>query len=245
MEVMALVIRERDRSAPHKASLGPSKLIGATLLALASVRCATIKHGTTQPILVESDPTGAAVSLKCDKDSIPNLGSTPTTIQVSRKSKSCAIGIQKDGYVPANVLLHRTISGAYAGNLVLGGAVGLVADAADGAMYDQEPKAVRVKLEELDRQPITTLPAPVPQNRRMLQDRSGRDVAWMADQESDVASCKQIGSYDANGVSSEGRAAIADEVVRVGGDTLFNPNGGALFGIYRCGPEPGIAVKSP
>ena len=209
--------------------------IGAFLLAITSVRCATIKHGTTQPILVESDPSGAAVSLKCDKDSIPNLGSTPTTIQVSRKSKSCAIGVQKDGYVPANVLLHRTISGAYAGNLVLGGAVGLVADAADGAMYDQEPKAVRVKLEELDRQPITTLPAPVPQNRRMLQDRSGRDVA----------PCRQIGSYDANEVSSEGRAAIADEVLRVGGDTLFNPNGGALFGIYRCGPESGIAVKSP
>jgi len=219
--------------------------IGAFLLAITSVRCATIKHGTTQPILVESDPSGAAVSLKCDKDSIPNLGSTPTTIQVSRKSKSCAIGVQKDGYVPANVLLHRTISGAYAGNLVLGGAVGLVADAADGAMYDQEPKAVRVKLEELDRQPITTLPAPVPQNRRMLQDRSGRDVAWMADHESDVAPCRQIGSYDANGVTSEGRAAIADEVLRVGGDTLFNPNGGALFGIYRCGPESGIAVKSP
>ena len=46
-------------------------------------------------------------------------------------------------------------------------------------------------------------------------------------------------------MTSEGRAAIADEVVRVGGDTLFNPNGGTLFGIYRCGPGSGIAQKSP
>ena len=122
-----------------------AKGIALLIALLASARCATIKHGTTQPILVESDPSGAVISLKCDKDSIPNLGSTPITIQVNRKSKSCAIGVQKDGYVPASVLLHRTVSGAYAGNLVLGGAVGLVADAADGAMYKQEPAVVQVE----------------------------------------------------------------------------------------------------
>src|SRR4051812_32400914 len=181
MEAAAFAIPSPGRSAWSQRRAAP---FGVLLLALlASARCATVAHGTTQPILVESDPSGAVISLKCDKDSIPNLGSTPTTIQVSRKSKSCAIGIQKDGYVPANVLLHRTVSGAYAGNLVLGGAVGLVADAADGAMYKQEPTMIQVKLEARDRQPVTTLPAPIPQNRRMLQDRSGHDVAWMADSE--------------------------------------------------------------
>jgi hypothetical protein len=229
--------------------------IGLLAVALsASARCATVAHGTTQPIRVESDPPGAAVSLNCVQGSIPNLGTTPVTIDVQRKSKSCAVGISKEGYLPTNVPLQRTFSGVYVGNLLVGGVVGLVADAADGAMYKQGPSVVRVSLVELSRppvvelsrQPVTTAPAPEPQTKsRMLQDRNGRDVAWMADEEADVAACTLVGKYDANEVTSEGRAAIADEVLKVGGDALFNPNGGALFDIYRCGFEHGVAQRSP
>jgi hypothetical protein len=244
------------RRAPHR-RLAKRRLANAGLLSAAlllSARCATISHGTTQPILVESDPSGAVVSLSCVQGSVPNLGSTPVTIDVERKSKSCAIGVEKPGYEPTHVPLQRTFSGAYVGNLLVGGVVGLVADAADGAMYKQGPSVVRVSLVELsrppvvelDRQPVVTLPGPEPQTqKRMLQDREGRDVAWMADDGSEVASCTLVGKYDANEVTSEGRAAIADQVVRMGGDTLFNPNGGAMFDIYRCGSEAGVAQKAP
>lgn len=217
----------------------------APLLALAllgSARCATIAHGTTEPIRVESDPPGAVVSVSCVHNSITNAGTTPITIDVERKSKSCAIEIAKEGYVPANVPLQRTFSGVYVGNLLVGGVVGLVADAADGAMYKQGPSVVRVSLVAVGRPPVVTLPAPEPQaRRRMLKDRDGRDVAWMADDDSELAACARVGTYDTGQVTSEGRAAIADAVLRAGGDTLFNPNGGAVFDIYRCGAGSGIA----
>ena len=252
-------------SSPFRRSPAPrarrcSRFARAGLLAvalLASVRCATVAHGTTQAIRVESDPSGAVVSLNCVENSLPLLGRTPITIQVQRKSKSCAIGIAKEGYVPTTVPLQRTLSGAYVGNLLVGGVVGLVADAADGAMYKQGPPVVSVTLVELSRppvvevspQPVVTLPAQdaaAPQTRKhMLQDRDGRDVAWMADDENAVASCTPVGSYDANQIGSEGRASIADEVMRVGGDTLFNPKGGPVFDIYRCGAEAGLAQRGP
>src|SRR5215831_9074037 len=76
----------------------------AILLAIAllgTTRCATIAHGTTEPIHVESDPPGAVVSLNCVEGSITNAGTTPVTIDVLRKSKSCAFEIAKEGYIPA------------------------------------------------------------------------------------------------------------------------------------------------
>jgi hypothetical protein len=221
---------------------------------LASARCATIAHGTTQPIRVESEPPGAIVSLNCLQGAVPLMGRTPLTIDVQRKSKSCAIGIAKDGYEPTAVPLQRTFSGAYVGNLLVGGVVGLVADAADGAMYKQGPSVVRVNLVELSRPPVielspppvTTAPEPQPAaQRHMLQDRNGNDVARMADDAGEVASCTLLGKYDTKEVTSEGRAAIADEVSRVGGDTLYNPDGGPLFDIYRCGSQSGVAQRGP
>jgi hypothetical protein len=240
---------------PRVTRLSRAALLAAVLLV--SVRCATVAHGTTQAIRVESEPPGAVVSLNCVENSVPLLGRTPITIQVQRKSKSCAVGLAKEGYVPTTVPLQRTLSGVYIGNLLVGGVVGLVADAADGAMYKQGPPVVHVTLVELSRppvvemspQPVVTLPAqeaPASQTRKhMLQDRDGRDVAWMADDEGAVASCTRVGTYDANQIGPEGRASIADEVVRVGGDTLFNPKGGAVFDIYRCGAESGVAQRAP
>jgi hypothetical protein len=271
------------------------------LLAIAfSARCATVAHGTTQSIQVESNPPGAAVSLSCVQGSVPNYGSTPVTIEVQRKSKSCAISLQKDGYVPVTVPLHRTFSGVYVGNLLVGGVVGLVADAASGAMYKQGPNVVRVDLPVRSSPPVVTVPAsseaPAPSvaaiapteseappaadpppseapaeasvvppetppvasapdtepqtsppaasaasgtdpmsQRRILMDRRGRDVAWVASDESELSRCTELGTYEVGQAGSDRPEAVADEVVRVGGDTVFKRNGGTRFDIYRCG----------
>jgi len=240
----AIVVPAR-RSASIRRTSVPALLAVALL---ASARCATIAHGTTEGIQVESDPPGAVVSLNCVQNSITNVGTTPVTVEVQRKSKSCAIEIAKEGYLPAHVPLQRTFSGVYVGNLLVGGVVGLVADAASGAMYNQGPPVVRVNLVAASRPPVVTLPSPQPEaetqtqtQRRTLKDREGREVAWLADDGSELAACAHVGRYDASQVTSEGRAAIADEVLRLGGDTLFNPNGGTVFDIYRCGAESGIA----
>ena len=241
------IVGPARRSASIRRTSVPALLAVALL---ASARCATIAHGTTEGIQVESDPPGAVVSLNCVQNSITNVGTTPVTVEVQRKSKSCAIEIAKEGYLPAHVPLQRTFSGVYVGNLLVGGVVGLVADAASGAMYNQGPSVVRVNLVAASRPPVVTLPSPQPEaepqtqtqtQRRTLKDREGREVAWLADDGRELAACAHVGRYDASQVTSEGRAAIADEVLRLGGDTLFNPNGGTVFDIYRCGAESGIA----
>jgi hypothetical protein len=234
------------RLSPPFAIRRSGRLLAALLAAslLGAARCATVAHGTTQRIEVESNPAGAVVSLSCVEGSVPNLGVTPIGIDVQRKSKSCAVEIAKEGYFPVNVPLQRTFSGVYVGNLLVGGVVGLVADAASGAMYKQGPPIVRVDLVPQSRQPVVTVPGPEPQTRRrMLKDRNGTDVAWMADDPTELAPCARVGKYDASQVTSEGRADIADAVVRTGGDTVFNPNGGAMFDIYRCGSESGVAQR--
>lgn len=227
-------------TSPRRRRISSAAILAATFLL--TVRCATIAHGTSQSIRVESNPPGAVVSLDCVQGSVQNFGVTPIAIEVERKSTSCAVGISKEGYFPVNVPLQRTFSGVYVGNLLVGGVVGLVADAASGAMYKQDPPVVRVDLVPASRQPVVTLPDPEPQARkRMLKDRDGHDIAWMADDPGELATCAPLGKYDATLVTSEGRAAIADEVSRVGGDAVFNPGGGAVFDIYRCGPAPGVA----
>jgi hypothetical protein len=277
------------------------------LLPILSARCATVAHGTTQSIQVDSNPPGAEVALSCVQGSIPNVGSTPVTVEVQRKSKSCALAIAKDGYIPVTVPLHRTFSGAYVGNLLVGGVVGLVADAASGAMYKQGPSRIRVDLIARSAPPVVVVPggepppapapsevaavleaqpqsAPEPQpqaappapapgadtqvepppavaaappletqpepqaeppQRRILMDRRGRDVAWMASSESELTFCTRLGSYDVQQAASDQSEAVADEVVRRGGDTVFRPEGGTRFDIYRCGSESGVAPGTP
>ena len=277
----------------HRLSRTGSRILLA-LLPLFAARCATVAHGTTQRNEVESNPPGADVALSCVQGSIPNVGSTPVAVEVQRKSKSCALAIAKDGYIPVTVPLHRTFSGAYVGNLLVGGVVGLVADAASGAMYKQGPSVVRVDLTARSAPPVVTVPVPgdqpaptaisqaepqppAPQvaaapepepqaeppaaanvdpepqvpppaiasaaplepqpgpERHILMDRRGRDIAWMASNERELASCTRLGSYDVRQVGSERPEGVADEVLRVGGDTVFRPDGGTRFDIYRCG----------
>lgn len=114
--------------------------------AMLLVGCASIVHQTTQQVAVKSNPSGAAVSVACgDVHNDPKLV-TPTVVTVHRKPKQCTISLAKSGYQPAEVSLNRTMSGWYAANVLIGGIIGLIVDAANGAMYDRTPSAVDVQL---------------------------------------------------------------------------------------------------
>jgi hypothetical protein len=116
------------------------------LFVLFSMGCASIVHQTTQQIPVSSEPAGAAVTVACgDVSNDPKLV-TPTVVTVHRKPARCSIALAKDGYAPARVELRREMSGWYLGNVIFGGIIGLVVDAANGAMYQRLPEKVDVKL---------------------------------------------------------------------------------------------------
>ncbi|HEV7920526.1 MAG TPA: translation initiation factor 2 [Thermoanaerobaculia bacterium] len=128
---------------------------GAALVVLFSIGCASIAHQTTQQVPVTSSPAGAAVTVACgDVNNDPKLV-TPTVVTVHRKPARCTISLAKEGYEPAHVDLQRQMSGWYLGNVIFGGIIGLIVDAANGAMYNRMPNRIDVPLA-----PATSAPQP-------------------------------------------------------------------------------------
>ena len=121
-----------------------------SLLVLLCVSCASVVHQTTQQIPVTSDPPGAAIMVACgDVNNDPRLA-TPATVVVHRKPAKCSISLAKEGFKTEEVKLDKEMSPWYLGNILIGGIVGFIVDAANGAMFDRKPKKVDVKLTPAD-----------------------------------------------------------------------------------------------
>jgi hypothetical protein len=127
--------------------------------------CATVTRGTTNQVTVSSEPLGAeAVSstgLICPM--------TPCTWEVSRKTEF-AVTFKKQGYQTQQAQVGTKIAGSgaagFAGNLVLGGIIGMGVDAASGATLEHYPNPVFVTLRPLSSgppkklKPVQTKPIP-------------------------------------------------------------------------------------
>ncbi len=107
--------------------------------------CATITRGTTEALVVNSDPSGAKVSLSNGMS-----GKTPTSFKIDR-DKELVVTISKDGYKAVTVNVNCQVAGAgaagMAGNVILGGLIGAAVDAGSGAMMEHKPNPVKVSLE--------------------------------------------------------------------------------------------------
>lgn len=131
-------------------------VLGVAATAFISEGCATITRGTTDTLVVESDPAGANVRL-----SNGMTGKTPTSFKLPRK-ESLTVEIDKPGFEPLSVRITPQISGkgaaGMAGNIVFGGLVGVVVDPLTGAMNDLRPNPVQVKLVPLAPTPESSKP---------------------------------------------------------------------------------------
>ena len=122
------------------------KLIsGAALAGLAFVLsgCATVINGTNQDFALDSDPQGAQVTLTNGYSCV-----TPCQVELKRKNDIRA-DFKKDGYEPAYVLVQSRTGGAMAGNILLGGVIGGVVDASNGATNYLFPEPLAVRLARL------------------------------------------------------------------------------------------------
>ena len=123
------------------------RAVTTALLAVLCFNCASVVHQTTQQVPVKSDPPGAAVTVACgDVYNDPKL-TTPTTVTLHRKPDICTLKLSKENYQEKELTFTKAVSGWYWGNILIGGIVGLIVDAANGAMFDRRPKDVDVKLE--------------------------------------------------------------------------------------------------
>jgi hypothetical protein len=109
--------------------------VAVCLLAVFSVNCGSIVHQTTQQVHLNSEPAGAAVTVSCgDVENDPKLV-TPAVVTLHRKPAYCGIKLNKEGYAEKELKFGRQMSGWYLGNVIFGGIIGLIVDAANGAMW--------------------------------------------------------------------------------------------------------------
>lgn len=126
-------------------------LLSFSFIAFAALQgCATITRGTSEVLVIETEPPGANVDiapagLRC---------TTPCAIELKRKG-NYVLDIRKDGYEPARVNVLSQIAGAgaagMAGNVVLGGLIGAAIDAGSGATKELKPNPVKLNLVRIEK----------------------------------------------------------------------------------------------
>lgn len=107
--------------------------------------CATVTRGTTSQVTITSEPAGA--------EARSSLGhactATPCTWEVSRKSEF-VVNFTKNGYedvqVPVSTRIAEAGAVGFAGNVLVGGLVGMGVDAATGSTLEHYPNPVLASL---------------------------------------------------------------------------------------------------
>lgn len=120
------------------------RLVVILALALAASGCASITRGTTDQVQINSDPPEAQA-----KTSLGHMCVTPCSLQFNRKDEFTVV-LSKPGYHSAEVEVKTQVAGSgaagFAGNVLLGGVVGMVADASTGATLEHMPNPVTARL---------------------------------------------------------------------------------------------------
>lgn len=132
------------------------RIIVVAALCAALGGCASATRGWDEQIAISSTPSGANAIVS--GLSTPQPCITPCSVKAKR-SDDISITFEKEGYEPQIVNLTKEIAptgaAGFAGNILLGGVIGGVVDAASGAALDHKPNPVIVTL-----QPVAPPPPP-------------------------------------------------------------------------------------
>jgi len=119
-------------------------LSAALVSALCVAGCATVTRGTSEAMQITSEPSGAQASTSTGFSC-----TTPCTLTVNRKDEF-VVKFEEPGYRPQEIPVKTQIAGSgaagFAGNIVAGGIVGMVADAATGATLEHVPNPIHADL---------------------------------------------------------------------------------------------------
>ncbi len=105
----------------------------ALLLALSAGGCATVTTGTTHTVSIVTDPPGAQCQVMRNGVLLGEVGMTPGNLTVQKDSSALTVVCKKDGFEDARGFVLASKEGMTYGNMLIGGAVGLIVDAQSGA----------------------------------------------------------------------------------------------------------------
>ena len=119
-------------------------LMLSIILFITLTGCATIIHGKSQEIFVDSRPPGAIVRVN------NSATATPGRIMLDRSKPRYTLIFEKENYRPVTVELQRGLDGWLFGNILfgLGGVIGLAVDFLTGSAYKIRPSEVTIDFEE-------------------------------------------------------------------------------------------------
>ncbi len=121
--------------------------------------CATVVNGTTQSISVNTAPvSGAACTLTSSEGTW--YITTPGSAVVHKTKNDITAVCKKDGYQDATATIPAKFGATTLGNVILGGGVGLIVDAASGANYTYSALTVIPMVQVTAMAPMTPAPAP-------------------------------------------------------------------------------------
>jgi hypothetical protein len=95
--------------------------------------CSSIIEGTSQEIVVNTNPAGANCSLEREGISIARINPTPGAATIKKTKHDITIRCTKEGFEEATYLNNSGSAGATLGNIALGGGIGWAVDSAAGA----------------------------------------------------------------------------------------------------------------
>jgi hypothetical protein len=124
------------------------RIVGIVALCAVAGGCASVTRGTTENLSIVSTPPGAEATIS--GLDVPTACVTPCAVVVKRNA-DISVAFQKEGYQPQIIQLTKEVpatgAAGFAGNILLGGLVGMGVDAVTGAATDHKPNPVAAILE--------------------------------------------------------------------------------------------------
>lgn len=141
-----------------------SRVLVIAVSAMLLSGCATVTRGTTDQIQIVSEPPGVQA-----RTSLGHSCVTPCTIQVQRKDEFAVI-FDDPRFEPLSIPVGTKVQGSgatgFAGNILLGGLIGMGVDASTGAAYDHFPNPVMGQMVPLPQRPPYMPPRAPPERPR-------------------------------------------------------------------------------
>ena len=137
----------------RKLQIGANLIL--TSIILVAMGCASIVSKSNYPLMINSIPPNANLTVTNKKGIDIYKGKTPTTLTLKAgagffSKASYLLKFEKDGYQTKTIPVEMTFDGWYVGNLIFGGLIGmLIVDPATGAMWKLDITVLDVALQNM------------------------------------------------------------------------------------------------
>jgi len=132
---------------------------GLVVLACLVAGCATITKGTDQAVVVDTPGHAGAVCTLTSEAIGTQTITTPATVTLKKSGKDIAVVCKKDCLTGTGTITS-VVDGMTAGNILVGGVIGLGVDAASGALNKYAPSIMVTMVNSPSCGQAAPLPAP-------------------------------------------------------------------------------------